>query len=1278
MDGDDPCGALKSSTTTCTPIFVKILCNNTPQEALIDTGSAITIIHKKLLNKIPHQKLILKPKNHLSASCSTIDIIGEILLEIKIHGLKTYITADVAEHLVTDLILGNDWIQSNNVYILTPEKRIMIKQHGKEISTAFIQPPLLNYPVTLINHITLLPFSEQVVEAKITNRNINNVLFEPNIQLCNKALFIPHALLNIQDYTVKINLINARDKQQTLSEGTRMGTITPLSTSIGSIISQISETERIPMGKACKKLSPKGKGAEQRHNTYDIEQEEKNIHSTTYECNECGKQFNTGNELYKHLRNECYPDEIREQINKLTAHIGDNKQREQISNILWKHGKLFDTRTPSKIDIILKNAIDTGQHRPIHTAPYRKSNKDQETLNTETQKLLEKGIIEHSTSPWSSPVVLVKKKDGTTRFCVDYRRLNQITTKDAFPLPRIDDIYDQLAGATYFTKFDFKSGYFQVPLDKVDRPKTAFSTRDGHFQFKVLPQGLTNGPPTFQRIVNQILGPNRWKHMLAYIDDIIIYSKNFKEHLKHIEEACALLHNANFKLNIDKCEIAKEEILFLGHIVEHGTIKPDPENIRGLTETKEPTTAEEAFRFVKAAEYYRKFISKFSTIAAPLHKYSPTAIQQQTTSRKSKFELSEEGRTAFHKLKNILTTQLILGLPDDSLPFKLQTDASTDGIGAVLLQITPNGDRPLAYMSKKLTTAQTKWPTIEQECYAIVQAIEKWDKYLRGQEFILETDHEPLVSLKNKEQLNKRCERWRLKLAEYRFIVKHIQGKKNHMADYLSRSPVEAAEEDVDERTYETKSTQTHTFMYTPNGENQWHTTTAAVTRAQAKLQQQETELIPQGKAANNEHPTAQPRGENEHKISSFTVDDMRKCQEEDMMVKKIKKNIKKEKRYEIQDGLLLRKQKPPLKAVPFVPAGRMRTDILKVYHDTTGNGAHFGRDKTIRKIQERYFWPRMIEDIKNYVNSCLPCAQNNYRRQKPPGKLKPIPPPEGIWRLLSMDFHGPITPTSRKGNRYIISLTDILSKFVITKAVRDCTATTTVNFLINDVILKYGTPTCILTDNGTHFTAQITNDLFQKLGVTHLYTTTYHPQTNGQIERFNATMDGKIASLCNEQRTNWDEVLQFVTFNYNTSIHATTKQTPFEMMHGRQVTLPFDQQQALISFTQDPEHSQKIRNYLEKLTEEARKNILKSQQQYKTRYDQHRQEFVLKINDLVLVKTRNIRNKFDIRYEGPFKIVKQSGIKTFIVQHVKKLTLTKQVTMDVIVPLVERRNLDK
>ena len=1204
-----------------------------------------------------HGKIIPKVKHHLSANCSTLNIIGEIPLEIKINGTKTNIIADVTTNLVTNLILGSNWIQQNNVYILTPEKRNMIRSLGKEVSTPFIKPPILNYPITLINHITIAPFSERIIEARVRPDNMTDVLFEPNPHLKTKALFIANSLLNIQNKKIKISIINATDRQRTLSEGTRLGLATQVSASVSVTISPNQLKESILQRKACKQLISKGKRAKTATKLDCITASIISSHGNSNKCRQCRQHFDTRNELFKHLRRECYPEEMRTQINKLTAHITDDKQRERLVKILWKYGKLFDISEPSKIDINLKNAIDTGTHRPVHTPPYRKSNKDQEILRQETDKLIKNGIIEHSTSPWSSPVVLVKKKDGTTRFCVDYRRLNQITTKDAFPLPRIDDIYDQLTRATYFTIFDFKAGYFQVPLDKADRPKTAFSTRDGHFQFKVLPQGLTNRPPTFQRIVNQILGPNRWKHVLAYIDDIIIYSKNFTEHVKHIEEVCSLLHAANFKLNIEKCEVARTEILFLGHLIKAGTIKPDPDNIRGLTETREPTSAEEAFRFVKATEYYRKFIPKFSLIAAPLHKYSPTTLQQQKNNKKAKFQLSDKARIAFHQLKKILTTDLVLGLPDDTLPFKLQTDACIDGIGAVLLQVTPNGDRPLAYMSKKLTKAQTNWPTIEQECYAIVQAVDKWDKYLRGHEFILETDHEPLVNFRNKEQLNKRCERWRLKLAEYRFKVKHIQGKKNTMADYLSRSPVELAEEDSEDKVQPISiSTQTDITYPALNNNSFFLQATTAVTRAQAKLQQQKlatsttnerkNELIPQGKGAMDNNATDKSPNENSNQIIPFNMDNLRSLQEQDNTVQKLKRNISKEEHYFIEDGILFRKQQPPFPSVPFVPEGRIRADLLKIYHDTPTNGAHFGRDKTLRKIQERYYWPNMTADIKNHVDSCLPCAQNNYRRQKPPGSLKPMPPPEGIWRLLSRDFHGPISPTSTKGNRYIISLTDVLSKFVITKAVKDCSASTAVQFLINDVILKYGTPTGILTDNGTHFTSQLTNKLFESLGVTHLYSTTYHPQTNGQIERFNVTMDGKIAALCNERRTNWDEVLPFVTFNYNTSIHATTKQTPFEMMHGRRAALPFDQQNAIISLVQDPQHSEKIRNYLEKLVAEARNNIIKNQQQYKTRYDLNRQNFKLKLNDLVLVKTKNVRNKFDIRYEGPFRIIKQLGKK--------------------------------
>ena len=534
-------------------------------------------------------------------------------------------------------------------------------------------------------------------------------------------------------------------------------------------------------------------------------------------------------------------------------------------------------------------------------------------------------------------------------------------------------------------------------------------------------------------------------------------------------------------------------------------------------------------------------------------------------------------------MKHILTNDLVLRIPDDSLPFKIQTDASKIGIGAVLMQTHPDGDLPVASLSKKLTTTQMNWPATEQECYAIIYAIEKWHKYLDGRQFTIETDHKPLLPLNTKQQLNSKCERWRLKLQQYRFNIKYIKGKYNTVADYLSRSPVDDPANDEDDFTpTKSQATQTDTPTTTMIAAS---VMTRAQTRQQQHIERDDGHMtsrpcdgqqlrrnvdleVDRSCVVDDEH---QQKNIRQDQIVPFTYEQLKELQTQDDELNRIITNVKDHDEYIMEDGMLMTKSLPK---VPVVPKGLIRSDIIKIYHDTPANGAHFGRDKTLHKIRQRYFWPNMVVDIKNHVKTCIPCLQNNHTRRKPPGFLKPIKPPEGIWQLLTMDFHGPFAPTTRQGNRYIISITDVLSKFVITKAVRDCTATTAARFITDEVILKYGTPKCILTDNGTHFTASMMSELFKRIGVTHLYSTPYHPMTNGQIERYNATMDAKIAALSNETRTNWDEQLPFVTFNYNTSIHTTTGQIPFELMYGRSPILPFDQQQPIVQLTQDPEHT--------------------------------------------------------------------------------------------------------
>ncbi|CAF4980388.1 unnamed protein product, partial [Rotaria sp. Silwood1] len=622
--------------------------------------------------------------------------------------------------------------------------------------------------------------------------------------------------------------------------------------------------------------------------------------------------------------------------------------------------------------------------------------------------------------------------------------------------------------------------------------------------------------------------------------------------------------------------------------------------------------------------------------------------------------LTNEEIKAFEQLKKFLTTDLVLRLPNNRFPFKLQTDASDEGIGAVLLQIYSDGDRPVAYLSKKFTQAQRKWSPMEQECYAFICALDKWHKYLSGITFLWETDHKALTQLNKKAQINKRCERWRLKILEYDFKVKYIPGSINLMPDYLSRSPVDEAEEDPDEIThFISQSTQTDISNF-----NNHSSIIAAVETRAMKLRNKTLNDISDTTKLISDSPTE------ENRIIPISTEQLIQAQQNDDYAKNILNNIKKYKNYMIKDNLLMRRLNPP---VPYVPQSDLPRTILQTYHDTPANGAHFGRDKTIYKIKQRYFWPLMYKDINNYVKSCITCAQYNPSRQKTPGKLRPIKPPEGVWQLVSMDFHGPINPPSRRGNKYIICLTDILSKFVVAKAVRDNTAQTVAKFLKEEIISKFGTPRCILTDNGTHFTSTLMNELIKQIGSTHLYTTPYHPQSNGQIERYNSTMDAKIAALSNIQKTDWDDQLPFVTFNYNTSIHSSTKQVPFEMMYGRTPILPFDYQEDNVTIVPDNEHVKKLNQFLTKLNEQARINIIKNQQRYKQRYDVNRSNPSYNIGDLVLVKTLNIRYKFDIRYEGPFRIIQTITPKTFIVQHVKKPTLYRQVTIDVLLPIFER-----
>ncbi|GFV91619.1 retrovirus-related Pol polyprotein from transposon 17.6 [Trichonephila clavipes] len=429
---------------------------------------------------------------------------------------------------------------------------------------------------------------------------------------------------------------------------------------------------------------------------------------------------------------------------------------------------------------VTQHRIDTADHPPIKQHPRRLPFAKQEEVGTLLREMQENDIIEPSSSPWASPIVLVRKKDGSTRFCVDYRKLNDVTKKDSYPLPRIDDTLDTLSGHNWFSTLDLKSGYWQVEIQPEDREKTAFTSGQGLWQFKVMPFGLCNAPATFERLMETVLKGLTFEACLIYLDDVIIGGRTFEEHLQNIRKVLSKLSDANLKLNPSKCKFFQKEVNYLGHIISAEGVRTDPEKVSAVKNWKRPENLRELRSFLGLCTYYRKFVKGFSNIARPLHKL---------TESKQKFQWTKECEDSFLQLKEALTSSPILIYPQPDKPFILDTDASNESVGAVLSQEIDGQERVVAYWSKCLSKPERNYCVTRKELLAIVKAIEHFHHYLYGQKFLLRTDHASLTWLMNFRNTEGQVARWIQRLNEYYFDIRHRKGSSHGNADALSRRP---------------------------------------------------------------------------------------------------------------------------------------------------------------------------------------------------------------------------------------------------------------------------------------------------------------------------------------------------------------------------------------------------------------------------------------------------------------------------------------------------------
>jgi len=904
--------------------------------------------------------------------------------------------------------------------------------------------------------------------------------------------------------------------------------------------------------------------------------------------------------------------------------------------LLKKNSSLFvahdrDLTTTTTVEMY----IDTGNHPPVAKRPYRESPMNQKVIHAAVDEMLDAGIIEPSDSPFCFPVVIVDKKSGEKRFCIDFRKLNEITTPIHFPLPLIDDILSKLHGKTIFTSLDCKSGYFQVPITKADRHKTSFSCSKGQYEFKVMPFGLRNAPSVFQRLMQKVVEGLSFVHV--YLDDIVIASSNAQEHLNHLLQVFERLKNHNLKLKLKKCTFMKSQIEYLGFTISDKGIGPIPSKVESIKNMDTPKCKREVRAFVGLASFYRRFNPNFSHQAAPL---------LDLTKKYSRFHWDEKTQKAFDDLKENIARIPFLVYPDFSKPFLLYTDSSGYCIGAVLAQATDEEvapgipcEKPVHFLSHRLSDTQIRWSTTEKEAYALFFALQKLDGYLRDSKFTVFTDHASLKYMLSSPFNNPKVQRWATMISGYDLDIVYLPGPQNSLADLLSR-PGKLVSPQVEEGHIEVE---VDDKAYNP---------------VQVSPSTKKCSSIPVNTINSNEFfpgtfANFRPKYLDDlEKPTPPTEFDLVAEQIKDPDLVKIKKQIAAGvskptliNRYMIIDDILHFISNPdddPRIRI-YVPS-HLKSWVLQSYHTDMG---HFGVDRTYANISECYYWPCLFKDVYDFVQKCVPCQQRLGGNPKAPIQETALPPYP--WAHIYVDTA--IYDTSISGNSYVIGFTCGYTGWLEAFPVADKSADTVVELLIEQVFPRHGCPLQVSTDNGTEFVNNKLTKLLTYLNIDHVRTSTYHPQANAPIERAWRTLNDILAKLCIKDPNTWDVYLNQALAAIRFSQHSTNKHSPFELLYGRQVVLPLHNLLRPRRKYLGENFSDILLERQHKIFKQVHQRVKRMQRKNIRNQEATMTENAFAVGDLVFYKSHKKTHKLDTRWSPGYVIIKQTTPVNFTIK---------------------------